>query len=555
MRQVDPARRPGRPPEAKRRQREGRRPERGRTFAAAWHGIPAAHPVPLAAGPRQRRLRPEDAGPGPRRAQPARHGDARTGGVGGLRRALARPTVRGYAAARGDRPGAGQPAAPAADGRALRRPRRADPAEDADLAAGRMGAGPHHGAVRHPRHRRGPVPGGQGAGDEPPSGTDHRRPGAGLPAPSRHPAGDQRRLRAPETPLPGTARPRRRPPVAAPDPARLAAGHHPGPTADRHMTCKNATLPEILELSPRLEDADPGVRRLALIELADLELPEALPLLVAALRGDPDPGVRGEAARLLEAWEEDAVEDALCAALADPLPAVAEAAGQSLGEHKEPAAGRRLLPWLGHADAFVRASVLRALRELRLEESAVPALAAVGDPQAAVRREAVAVLGWLRHQPALAELARLASADVDPEVRRAATGALGLSREATVLPALCAALADAQWQVREEAATTLGKLGREEAGEPLLKALADDYWQVRLRAARALGRLRHRPAREALEALLGHPIGNLRKEAALALGELADPASAQALRVAEGDGDPEVRKAVRIALAQLRMPA
>ncbi|WP_235399296.1 HEAT repeat domain-containing protein, partial [Pseudomonas aeruginosa] len=58
------------------------------------------------------------------------------------------------------------------------------------------------------------------------------------------------------------------------------------------MTCKNATLPEILELSPRLEDADPGVRRLALIELADLELPEALPLLIAALRGDPDPGVR-----------------------------------------------------------------------------------------------------------------------------------------------------------------------------------------------------------------------------------------------------------------------
>ncbi|MBW6120132.1 hypothetical protein KZ876_26240, partial [Pseudomonas aeruginosa] len=48
------------------------------------------------------------------------------------------------------------------------------------------------------------------------------------------------------------------------------------------MTCENATLPEILELSPRLEDADPGVRRLALIELADLELPEALPLLVAA---------------------------------------------------------------------------------------------------------------------------------------------------------------------------------------------------------------------------------------------------------------------------------
>ncbi|HIH6031381.1 TPA: HEAT repeat domain-containing protein, partial [Pseudomonas aeruginosa] len=78
---------------------------------------------------------------------------------------------------------------------------------------------------------------------------------------------------------------------------------------------------------------------------------------------------------LLEAWEEDAVVDALCASLADPLPAVAEAAAQSLGELKEPAAGRRLLPWLEHADSFVRASVLRALRELRLEESAAPALA------------------------------------------------------------------------------------------------------------------------------------------------------------------------------------
>lgn len=155
------------------------------------------------------------------------------------------------------------------------------------------------------------------------------------------------------------------------------------------MTCKNATLPEILELSLRLEDADPGVRRLALIELADLELPEALPLLIAALRGDPDPGVRGEAARLLEAWEEDAVVDALCAALADPVPAVADAAAQSLGELKEPAAGRRLLPWLGHADAFVRASVLRALRELRLEESAAPAW-----PPSAIRRRRCAARRW-----------------------------------------------------------------------------------------------------------------------------------------------------------------
>ncbi len=96
--------------------------------------------------------------------------------------------------------------------------------------------------------------------------------------------------------------------------------------------------------------------------------------------------------------------DALCAALADPVPAVADAAAQSLGELKEPAAGRRLLPWLGHADAFVRASIARCAN--CLEESAVPALAALGDPQAArCAARQVAVLRLACHQPALAELA------------------------------------------------------------------------------------------------------------------------------------------------------
>ena len=182
-------------------------------------------------------------------------------------------------------------------------------------------------------------------------------------------------------------------------------------------------------------------------------------------------------------------------------------------------------------------------------------LAALGDPQAAVRREAVAVLGWLRHQPALAELAGLASADVDPEVRRAATGALGLSREVTVLPALCAALADAQWRVREEAATTLGKLGREEAGEPLLKALADDYWQVRLRAARALGRCATARRGRRWKRCSAIPSATCARRPPWPSANWRTRPRPRRLRVAEGGGDPEVRKAVRIALAQLRVPA
>ncbi|WP_312935806.1 HEAT repeat domain-containing protein, partial [Pseudomonas sp.] len=165
------------------------------------------------------------------------------------------------------------------------------------------------------------------------------------------------------------------------------------------MTQNSTDNPDILALQPRLRDADASVRRIALIELADLEDPEGLPWLVAALASDADGQVRSEAARLLEAWEAPEVVEALCAALADSQEPVRLAAAQSLSELKSLSAGRLILPWVRHADGFVRASALRALRELRLPEAAGPALHALNDSDAAVRREAVGILGWLRHTP------------------------------------------------------------------------------------------------------------------------------------------------------------
>ena len=40
--------------------------------------------------------------------------------------------------------------------------------------------------------------------------------------------------------------------------------------------------PDIIALQPRLQDSDAAVRLIALIELADLEEPDALPLLLQA---------------------------------------------------------------------------------------------------------------------------------------------------------------------------------------------------------------------------------------------------------------------------------
>jgi len=317
------------------------------------------------------------------------------------------------------------------------------------------------------------------------------------------------------------------------------------------MTDLISDNPDILDLQPRLQHEDAGVRRIALIELADLEDPDALPWLIQALEADPEGDVRAEAARLLEAWEEPQVVSALCKALLDWDHKVRVVAAQSLSLLKTEEAGQVILPWAAHPDVFVRSSALRALRELRLAASAPVALQALLDPEASVRREAVGILGWLKQLDALPALARLASTDPEPEVRRVATGALGLASDPALLPALQSALLDPAWQVREEAATTLGKVGLAQAGPALEAALGDDYWQVRLRAARSLGRLRYSGALAALIELLGHSISNLRKEAALALGELGQEAAIAPLQAAQHDGDPEVRKSVRIALAQL----
>ncbi|WP_202755269.1 HEAT repeat domain-containing protein, partial [Burkholderia cenocepacia] len=71
-------------------------------------------------------------------------------------------------------------------------------------------------------------------------------------------------------------------------------------------------------LVARLAAADASVRRIALLELADLEAPELVPSFIAALRDDPSADVRSEAARVLDAWEQPEVVDALCHALLDP---------------------------------------------------------------------------------------------------------------------------------------------------------------------------------------------------------------------------------------------
>jgi HEAT repeat protein len=310
----------------------------------------------------------------------------------------------------------------------------------------------------------------------------------------------------------------------------------------------------IADLQSRLLSQDAEVRRVAVLEFADSGEEQLLPAVIDLLRNDPDPNLRAEAARALAGSNDvDAVE-VLAQALNDE-PLVRTAAAASLAELKDAHAGMALLRHARHPDAFVCASVLRALKELRIPAAADAAIAALERADATVRREAVGVLGWLKFTGALPSLARLSVEDIDPEVRRTASGALGMSAPEGrgVLEALSAALTDPVWQVREEAATTLGKFRGTDnrIGTALRQAMRDDYWQVRLRAARSLGRVCDADALPLLIEALVHPSGNLRKEAAIALGEIGDANAAEALTAISADPDPEVRKAARLALQRL----
>jgi HEAT repeat protein len=308
------------------------------------------------------------------------------------------------------------------------------------------------------------------------------------------------------------------------------------------------------ELADRLVGDDIEIRRLALIEIADEADENHLPIIVAACR-DAAPFVRAEAARLLAGWESTQALDAVLRLLLDDDDAVRDSAAQTLAEIKTQAAGLQILPWADHEVVFVRVAVLRALRELRLPEAAAPALRALSHAAAEVRREGVGILGWLKYEAALRELATTAIDDADTEVRRAAVGALGMARDANVLPALLRALTDSAWNVREEAVATLGKLKLSAATSALISTLRDDYWQVGLRAARALGQIGSPQAVPSLIEMLRHSLSNVRKEAAIALGEIGDVASVIALDAAQEDTDPDVRKAARFAVAKIKSKA
>lgn len=311
--------------------------------------------------------------------------------------------------------------------------------------------------------------------------------------------------------------------------------------------------PQLSDIAQRLTEESPAVRRVAIMELAEVSHePGAEQLFLRAL-GDPIAEVRAEAAKVMDEFPPEAITDALIEALTATDDALRASAARALSDLKDPEAGSALLQALEIADdPFVLEAVLHALRNLQYAPALGAGLRLVGHTEPRVRREAVGLLGYLRNQASMQIIGDRALCDTHPDVRRQAVAALVGGEPSVVGKYVAESLKDENWQVRAESAGVLARLRISASVQPLIQVAADPVWQVREQAARALGALGSPEAVPALGRCAADPVSNLRKAAIAALGEIGDQTAVPYLAPALEDSDPDVRKIARWALSQLR---
>lgn len=179
-------------------------------------------------------------------------------------------------------------------------------------------------------------------------------------------------------------------------------------------------------------------------------------------------------------------------------------------------------------EGWERSRDLQAMRELGTARALLPPLEeALRDGADAGRRNAArsvlaAMAGPGGGVGVLRRLERLATGDLDPDVRVLAATALGESGNPAARPALERALADPDSNVAAASADALGELGDTRAVDALAAVLAGpDPWRA-IAAAVALGRLRDARALPALGRAMGDPLAG--PSAVEAIGEVGDPA-------------------------------
>ncbi len=225
-------------------------------------------------------------------------------------------------------------------------------------------------------------------------------------------------------------------------------------------------------------------------------------------------------------------------------------AARGLGALKDPSAAPSLLPLLDTAryPLEVVVSAIRSVAALGSREAVAPLSKMVmsADIHPNLRLEAVGALGVLRSadsQPVIEELL----SDPWPTLRAAALrAAAALDHEAFLL-ILSGLDPDPHWTVRAALAETLGSLPPETAAPRLREMLADDDKRVVAAVIGALARVRAPALTPMLLERLKDPDPAVREAAIRALGGLKAPDGQAALRAAFAAAQADASDATRIA--------
>lgn len=170
----------------------------------------------------------------------------------------------------------------------------------------------------------------------------------------------------------------------------------------------------------------------------------------------------------------------------------------------------------------------------------------VGDPDAAVRREAVLAAATIaRSQKVSTSAIERGLSDAQPEVIAAALQAAWTKQDAHQIAQKLPSLPDA---LKAEAAQALARLKSPDQAPAVLPLLQADVVQ-RTAALKALGEMGNASQSDAVLKMLADPHPTVRREAVLAMGQLADETTryARAMQIL-GDADPTVRQAAAIVL-------
>ena len=271
-----------------------------------------------------------------------------------------------------------------------------------------------------------------------------------------------------------------------------------------------------------LDSKDPSSRVDAVQELAALQKPEAVPLLLRALR-DSEVEVRGAAAWGLRNCTDSRVVPALRGALNDDDDRVRAAAVWALSH----VGGKAVLPDVvrlatNDASGVVRFRAVWGLGIIR-DKSALPVVInALGDYNTSVReRSALLALEALADNTIAQRVLRQTN-NVLPATRRIVMYLLARYGDQSVVLALKRGLTDPDQLVRAEAALSLGKLKAQAGLTDLPPLLNDPDEHVRGSAAYSLGLIGDKSAMGALRPALEDKSAFVRAVAAESLQQLGD---------------------------------